>query len=122
MLRASTAAALRLYGLQVDVADSLLQAREIAATSGHRLDALITDFRLRNEEDGIQVAAELRSLLGWKLPVLLVTGDTAPERVRQAQQSGLRVLYKPVRAHDLVEALGAEVATGRASSGQKLSI
>ena len=121
-VRTSTAAALRLYGLQVDVADSLLQAREIAATSGYRLDALITDFRLRNEEDGIQVAAELRSLLGWKLPVLLVTGDTAPERVRQAQQSGLRVLYKPVRAHDLVEALSAEVATGRASSGQKLSI
>ena len=121
-VRTSTAAALRLYGLQVDVADSLLQAREIAARPGHRLDALITDFRLRNEEDGIQVAAELRALLGWKLPVLLVTGDTAPERVRQARQSGLRVLYKPVRAHDLVEALGAEVTAGRASSGQPLSI
>lgn len=115
-VRTSTAAALRLYGLQVDVADSLFQAREIAARPGHRLDALITDFRLRNEEDGIQVAAELRALLGWKLPVLLVTGDTAPERVRQAQQSGLRVLYKPVKAHDLVEALGDEVATGLASS------
>ena len=121
-VRTSTAAALRLYGLQVDVADSLLQAREIAARPGHRLDALITDFRLRNEEDGIAVAAELRALLGWKLPVLLVTGDTAPERVRQAQQSGLRVLYKPVKAHDLVEALGAEVAAGRADSGQTLSI
>ena len=115
-VRTSTAAALRLYGLHVDVADSLFQAREIAARPGHRLDALITDFRLRNEEDGIQVAAELRALLGWKLPVLLVTGDTAPERVRQAQQSGLRVLYKPVKAHDLVEALGDEVATGLASS------
>ena len=121
-VRTSTAAALRLYGLQVDVADSLLQAREIASMPGHRLDALITDFRLRNEEDGIQVAAELRALLGWKLPVLLVTGDTAPERVRQAQQSGLRVLYKPVRAHDLVEALGAEVAAGRERADQPLSI
>lgn len=115
-VRTSTAAALRLYGLQVDVADSLFQAREIAARPGHQLDALITDFRLRNEEDGIQLATELRALLGWKLPVLLVTGDTAPARVRQAQQSGLRVLYKPVKAHDLVEALGDEVAAGRASS------
>ena len=121
-VRTSTAAALRLYGLQVDVADSLFQAREIAARPGHRLDALITDFRLRNEEDGIQVAAELRALLGWKLPVLLVTGDTAPERVRQAQQSGLRVLYKPVKAHDLVEALGDEVAASRAASAKPLSI
>ena len=109
-VRSSTAAALRLYGLQVDVADGLLQAREVADMPGPRLDALITDFRLRNEEDGIELAAELRAMLGWKLPVLLVTGDTAPARVRQAQQSGLRVLYKPVKAHDLVKALGDEVA------------
>jgi signal transduction histidine kinase/ActR/RegA family two-component response regulator len=112
-VRSSTAAALRLYGLQVDVADGLLQAREVAAMPGPRLDALITDFRLRNEEDGIELAAELRAMLGWKLPVLLVTGDTAPARVRQARHSGLRVLYKPVKAHDLVEALGGEVAAGR---------
>jgi signal transduction histidine kinase/ActR/RegA family two-component response regulator len=121
-VRTSTAAALRLYGLQVEVADGLLHAREIATRPGNRLDALITDFRLRNEEDGIQVAAELRALVGWKLPVLLVTGDTAPERVRQAQQSGLRVLYKPVKAHDLVEALGDEVTAGRVSSASMLSI
>lgn len=121
-VRTSTAAALRLYGLQVDVADSLFQAREIAARPGHRLDALITDFRLRNEEDGIELATELRALLGWKLPVLLVTGDTAPARVRQAQQSGLRVLYKPVKAHDLVEALGDEVAASRAVYAKTLSI
>ena len=121
-VRASTAAALRLYGLQVDVADGVAQAREIAALPGHGLDALITDFRLRNEEDGIALAAELRAMLGWKLPVLLVTGDTAPARVRQAQQSGLRVLYKPVKVHDLVEALGAEVAAGRTDSAKSLSI
>ena len=100
----------------------MFQAREIAARPGHRLDALITDFRLRNEEDGIELATELRALLGWKLPVLLVTGDTAPARVRQAQQSGLRVLYKPVKAHDLVEALGDEVAASRAASARTLSI
>jgi signal transduction histidine kinase/ActR/RegA family two-component response regulator len=121
-VRSSTAAALRLYGLQVEVADGLAQARQIAAAPGHRLDALITDFRLRNEEDGIALATELRAMLGWPLPVLLVTGDTAPARVRQAQQSGLRVLYKPVKAHDLVEALGHEVAAGRTSSAGMLSI
>ena len=121
-VRSSTAAALRLYGLRIEVADGLTQAREIAAMPGQRLDALITDFRLRDEEDGIQLAAELRAMLGWKLPVLLVTGDTAPERVRQAQQSGLRVLYKPVKAHDLVDALGDEIAAGGLSSAKKLSI
>jgi CheY-like chemotaxis protein len=98
------------------------QARQIATAPGDRLDALITDFRLRNEEDGIALATELRALLDWQLPVLLVTGDTAPARVRQAQQSGLRVLYKPVKAHDLVEALACEVAAERAASARLLSI
>jgi signal transduction histidine kinase/ActR/RegA family two-component response regulator len=121
-VRSSTAAALRLYGLQVEVADGVAQAREIAASPGQRLDALITDFRLRNEEDGIALANELRALLGRQLPVLLVTGDTAPARVRTAQQSGLRVLYKPVKAHDLVEALGVEVDAERSASASMLSI
>ncbi|OYY96144.1 MAG: hybrid sensor histidine kinase/response regulator [Polaromonas sp. 28-63-22] len=112
-VRTSTAAALRLYGLQVDVADGLQQARDIAARLGDGLAALITDFRLRNEEDGIEVATQLRALLGRDVPVLLVTGDTAPERVRQARQSGLRVLYKPVRVQDLVDALGEQVAAGK---------
>ena len=110
-VRVSTAAALSLYGLQVYTADGIEQACEIA----HRLDtedngagklsALVTDFRLRDEEDGIQLAVKLRALLGRNLPVLLVTGDTAPQRVKLAQASGSPVLYKPVNAHDLAEAL-----------------
>ena len=111
-VRSSTAEALRMYGLQVEVADGLQQAREVAERLGDGLEALITDFRLRNNEDGIQVAVELRALLGRHLPVLLVTGDTAPERVRLAQQSGLRVLYKPVRIQDLVDELGLQIAAG----------
>lgn len=110
-VRVSTAAALQLYGMQVHVAASTAQAIEIAqqlekkpAGKG-KLDALITDFRLRDDEDGIALAHRLRHTLGRPLPVLLVTGDTAPQRVRQAQASGLRVLYKPVKIHDLVEEL-----------------
>jgi CheY-like chemotaxis protein len=110
-VRVSTAAALQLYGMQVQVAASMAQAVEIAqqlekkpAGKG-KLDALITDFRLRGDEDGIALAHMLRHTLGRPLPVLLVTGDTAPQRVRQAQASGLRVLYKPVKIHDLVEEL-----------------
>ena len=110
-VRVSTAAALRLYGLVVHTADGVQAACEIAlrlegsATSSGKLSAVITDFRLRNEEDGIQLAAKLRAELGRNLPVLLVTGDTAPERVKQAQASGYPVLYKPVKAHEMAEAL-----------------
>jgi hypothetical protein len=35
-------------------------------------------------------------LLGESLPALLITGDTAPERLREAQASGIPLLHKPV--------------------------
>ncbi len=110
-VRISTASALSLYGLQVHTADGVQKACEIAqrletqAGGLGKLNALITDFRLRDDEDGIQLATKLRAILGRDLPVLLVTGDTAPQRVKQAQASGYQVLYKPVKTHDLAEAL-----------------
>lgn len=109
-VRASMAAALCLYGVHVELADGLLQAREVARRLGDGLHALITDFRLRNEEDGIHLVADLRAMLGRELPALLVTGDTAPERVVQARQSNLRVLYKPVMIEQLVKELRLQLA------------
>ncbi len=104
-VRTSTAAALQLYGLDVKLADGVEQATQIAQNLGPTLGALITDFRLRSQEDGITLVHQIRSILGRQVPALLITGDTAPERVHQAQVSGLRVLYKPVKIHDLVEEL-----------------
>lgn len=112
-VRDSTSAALRLYGLQVEVADGMAQARGVVQRLNGSLDALITDYRLCNGKDGIDLVAELTSVLGRPLPTLLITGDTAPDRVRQAGASGLRVLYKPVRVSDMVEALRLQLAPAR---------
>ena len=113
-VRASTAIALRSYGLHVEVADGMQQACNIARRLEKEhmgLNALITDFRLRNNEDGITLVNDIRTLLGRKLPAILVTGDTAPERVRRAQESGLRVLYKPVKIHHFVEEIRSQVSS-----------
>ncbi|MEO7549231.1 MAG: ATP-binding protein, partial [Ramlibacter sp.] len=109
-VRESSAVALGLYGMQVELADGLAPALAVARRLGHQLDLLIVDFRLRDGEDGVQLVAQLRSLLGRALPALLVTGDTALDRVREAQQSGLRVLYKPVKTQDLAEAIRDEIS------------
>lgn len=111
-VRVSTAASLSLYGIHIEVADGIQQACDIAEqleTERKPIDIVISDFRLRNNEDGIALVKEVRALLGRKLPALLVTGDTAPERVRQAQESGSRVLYKPVKILDLVEEIRIQV-------------
>lgn len=39
------------------------------------------------------------------VPALMVSGDTAPERPREAQVSGLPFLHKPVSAEKLEESI-----------------
>ena len=60
--------------------------------------ALVADLRLRGGRDGITEAQRLRAAFGAAVPVLLVSGDTAPERVRLMEASGLPWLAKPVQA------------------------
>ena len=104
-VRSSTAEVLRLYGMQVETAEGIQQALEIALRPKLHLDAIISDLRLRHDENGIHLVSELNARLGRKLPALLITGDIAPERVQLVKQSGLQVLYKPVNIDDLLEAL-----------------
>ncbi len=111
-VRESTSAALRLYGLNVEVADGWEQARETCRRMEGGLDAVISDYRLCHSKDGIEVIKDLVRMAGRPIPALLITGDTAPERVRQAEVSGLTVLYKPVRISQMVEALRTQIAPG----------
>jgi signal transduction histidine kinase len=60
-------------------------------------DLVISDYRLRDGETGAQAIAKVTAFCGRPLPGVLVTGDTAPERLREAAQSGYAVLHKPVR-------------------------
>ena len=46
------------------------------------LHAALVDLRLRGALTGLQALAELRSALGPALPTLVITGDTAPERLQ----------------------------------------
>jgi signal transduction histidine kinase/ActR/RegA family two-component response regulator len=74
-------------------ADELLRRRHAAAPQ-----ALVVDLRLRGGRDGISEAQRVRAAFGAALPVLVVSGDTAPERVRLMESSGLPWLAKPVAA------------------------
>lgn len=63
----------------------------------HRLpDLIISDYRLRGTENGIQVVEMLRGEFNADIPALLITGDTAPDRLRDAEASGLPILHKPL--------------------------
>ena len=82
-----------------------------AAATGLRPDAVLADLRLRGTVDGIAAVARLRAMHPG-LPALLISGDTAPERLREASAAGLRLLHKPVPLDVLVQALRDELAAG----------
>ena len=64
-------------------------------------DLVLADYRLPSGSNGSDAVRLLRERFGAALPALLITGDTAPERLREAKQSGLHVLHKPVRPAQL---------------------
>ncbi len=64
-------------------------------------DAIICDYRLRDEENGIAVIQRLQAACAADVPAVLISGDTAPERLREAKASGYRLLHKPVQPASL---------------------
>ena len=85
---------LRDWGCECEAAESIEEALTMARLNPP--DVVISDYRLREQRTGVEAIAALRALLGAELPALLITGDTAPERLREAQASGVPLLHKPV--------------------------
>ncbi|MBF0332727.1 MAG: PAS domain S-box protein [Alphaproteobacteria bacterium] len=66
------------------------------ALLGRRPDVIIADYRLRNGSTGQTAISQVRTRLHAAIPAVILTGDTAPERMRHAQANGLGLLHKPV--------------------------
>lgn len=77
-----------------------------AADDDEPPDLLISDYRLRDNVTGVEVIDALRAHFGREIPAMLVTGDTAPDRLRDAQASGYLLLHKPVPHGRLRAAIG----------------
>jgi len=67
---------------------------------------VICDWRLRDRETAMSVIDSVRRVFNDDIPALLITGDTAPERLRQAHDTGLLLLHKPVAGGRLRASIG----------------
>ncbi|MDD5056357.1 MAG: ATP-binding protein [Sideroxydans sp.] len=94
---------LRDWGCECEAVDSIEEALDVARTL--KPDAVVSDYRLREHRTGLEAIAALRQLLGASLPALLITGDTAPDRLREAQAGGIPLLHKPVSPDHLYSEL-----------------
>ena len=97
------------WGCRVETAADGAQALALAqALTGHGAplpDGLLLDYRLPGGITGLDVASELFTALGQELPCLLITGDTAPQRLVEATGSGIPLLHKPVSSEKLRQAV-----------------
>lgn len=65
-------------------------------------DLIIADYRLEATVTGREAVEMIRQITGRDIPAIIITGDTAPERLREAKRSGFPILHKPVRPEELL--------------------
>ena len=94
-VRAGMLTLLESWGCRVRICGGYDEAMQLLDDDSPRVDIIVADFRLRQNENGIETVRRLRARLG-QVPALIISGDTAPERLREANSSGLPFLHKPV--------------------------
>ena len=94
---------LQSWGCTCDVAPTIAQG--LALATQRSPDLLVTDYRLREQRTGLQAIEALHAALGRPAPTVLITGDTAPDRLREAAAHGITLLHKPVSPPLLYRAL-----------------
>jgi CheY-like chemotaxis protein len=87
---------LQSWGYRVQTASSGAAALASVAPGGGQPDLIISDLRLADDQTGIEVIERLREALGAPIPAFVISGDTAPERLREASAGGYHLLQKPV--------------------------
>lgn len=91
-------------GCDVSIAAGTSQAA--AAVKDSKPDILLVDFRLRDGDTGLETVRAAREIHPG-LPAIMISGDTAPDRIREANDAGLKLLHKPPDVNELKRAIAA---------------
>jgi len=90
---------------RVIVAESAAAACNELINSELVPDVIVADYRLRDDMTGEDAIDQVREELNEDVPAMIVTGDTSPDRLKEATSSGFRLLHKPVVAEELFVAI-----------------
>lgn len=108
-----TCGVLKGWGCQARGMKSIDEAIAFLDDSSEIPDAILADFRLRGGATGVEAIHRVRETCGARIPAMLITGDTAPERLREARASGFPLLHKPVAPVKLRALLSYVLQDGR---------
>ncbi|MCF6217734.1 MAG: hybrid sensor histidine kinase/response regulator [Gammaproteobacteria bacterium] len=94
------------WGCELLVADSLKSLqRELAEINYPQPDVLLCDYRLRENQNGLEVVIAMRQYFNTEIPALIISGDTDKVIEVAAVTQGCDVLHKPIRPERLRTAI-----------------
>jgi len=100
LIRVGMCQVLEEWGCKVLQAESIDQALSLLSDQC-KIDMILTDYRLRENQTGLDAIKSINAACNKKIPAIILTGDTAPERLREAKASGYKLLHKPVSSAKL---------------------
>lgn len=101
----ATSLLLESLGFQVVTATNGVEALALLVNGAMQPHCVISDYRLPEGLTGTELIQHIRALLKQDIPAAVLTGDISPEAIQSLQESGCKVLYKPVRTDELFLAI-----------------
>ena len=115
-IRDAVSEVLRRWGCEPVAAASALEAARLFPSRGGVPDAMVVDYQLENGASGLDAILHLEAVFGAQVPAVVFTGDTQPERLREANDIGYPLLYKPLAPMRLRAALSNALQAHRSTS------
>ena len=89
------------WGYDAVVAGSAVEAIAKLEQERKRPELVVADYRLKLGHTGADAILAIRHVWGGDVPGFLLTGDTGPDRLREAAASGFEVMHKPIQPEKL---------------------
>lgn len=85
-----------LWGYLAITATDLNDAKEKLKTANREPDIIISDYRLKDGETGVDAITALHLAYNKKIPALIITGDIESDNLLDINKSNFQLLFKPV--------------------------
>lgn len=113
-VRTSMSILLHQDGYEVSSAASGTEALQLAR-GGFHPDVLIVDFNLGLKVNGAEVAEQIRQILGYTPPIVILTGDVSQAKIPRIANVVVWLTSKPLNPQLLLAALPSFVQLSRAT-------
>ncbi len=103
---------LEYWGARVVCGGTVRDVLEALYGAQLRPDLVIADYRLTGGDTGLGAVESLRAIFGGTLPAVIITGDTSPTVTQAIEDSGCRVVHKPIDSSSLRRLIEEQLVTG----------